>query len=1004
MMKVVRIGLPALACIWFVSVADAAEVRPSARPCTSANECLVRLEQIKNEVRSEQSMVGLTVDGPARGLASRAAFLGGKVAFPRLAKLLSAKNDSVARAVAGALGAAGPEAAAVFAALALELNVERNTIRGRDFNGAIPWALAEIDPKRATPLLKAACQRGNLSAARVLLEGDPDSFRAVLASPNPGEAVKMLTDYHRFMALDPYLDETTRVPYLELAAKNRKLPAALRKSVAEILAEQSKPSWHSDPVEAMAEIDRLLTDTESSVIDPFRTDQYSEAFRVVARAGKDAAGLVPRLLAMQKSEPVVAARTIWALGESPDPAAQTAVKAALGSDDWRVVLVAANALGRRGADAKDAADTLTKLGRSHWHPAVRATATVAAAAITGKGPVPAPVEPPEGPATRGPGYSWGETNEALGTGFRCAAAASWGKPAPSARCPVPGELDKTIPCAAVQRIEGGSLRVEQYDRYALMEQSPHKLKLEFVPQRAESQKDIVIVTQGYVMGVIGAGPRAVAVETERWPTSQYAEGGFGPGRAWLSRFERKGETWTRLPIVELPAGLRAVERLPDGSLQLEFPNSQLVLRVLVDGRLAWGDCQPDPFDGNFTWAAMLQALLDEHALVERIGAGGVQAPLHVSFDFPTPAGAESLRFAGQSVVIEKDERTIAAGRTLEIHDVRRAYRHDELYRWASAPLDVMNLSVTYAVLQIEDGVRLAPEKGAWKVLPPEKAAEELAATTPTVAPPPGDVGRPPRNALTGESGLAFKVLAPAKDGLEGGESASANSLVTVDVTAWTADGRPYFPTVGKAPARVQLPLALTLGGLAEGIGMMKTTESRRFWIPARLAFATPTAEQKDLVIDVRLIAVDEADQEDISLSTAEELDDLRRPPRDLARPPSTARVASSGLAWRLIKKVKSKLDEISGCEIAVLGYKAWTSDGVLLDRAGLGRVGFRGAIEIGVALPLLIPGFAEGIRLMAPGNQYRLWIPAELAYGKDPRAPNVPAGPLVLDIDLTASR
>lgn len=1004
MMRIVRIGLLALACIWFVSVADAAEVRASARPCTSANECLVRLEQIRNELRSEQRLVGPTVDGPARGLASRAAFLGGKVVFPRLAKLLSAKNDSVARAVAGALGAAGPEAAAVFPALARELNVERNTIRGRDFNGAIPWALAAIDPKRATPLLKAACQRGNLSAARVLLEGDPDGFRAVLASPNPGEAVKMLTDYHRLMALDPYLDETTRVPYLELAAKNRRLPAALRKSVAEILAEQSKPSWHSDPVGAIAEIERLLTDTESSVIDPFRTDQYSEAFRVIARAGKDATGLVPRLLAMQKSEPVVAARAIWALGEIPDPAARAAVKTALGSDDWRVVLVAASALGRRGGEAKDAADALAKLGRSYWHPAVRTTATAAAAAVTGKGPVPAPVEPPEGPATRGAGYSWGETNEALGAGFRCAAAASWGKPPTSARCPTPGELEKTIPCAAVQRIEGGSLRVEQYDRYDLMEQTPHKLKLEFVPQRAESPKDIVTVTQGYVMGVTGAGLLAVAVETERWPTSQYAEGGLGPGRAWLSRFERKGETWTRLPSVELPAGLGAVERLPDGSLQLEFPNSQLVLRVLADGSLASGDCRPDPFEGNLPWAAMLQALLDEQSLVERIGAGGVQAPLHVSFDFPTPAGVESLRFAGRPVVIEKDERTIAAGRTLEIQDVRRAYRQDERYRWASVPLDVMNLSVTYAVLQIENGIRLAPEQGAWKVLPPEQSAEELAATSPTVAPPPADVGRPPRNALTGESGLAFKVLTPATDGLDGGESASANSVVTVDVTAWTADGRPYFPTVGKSPARVQLPLALALGGLAEGIGMMKTTESRRFWIPARLAFATSTAEQKDLVFDVSLISVAEADQEDVLLSTDEELDDLRRPPRDLARRPNTAQSAPSGLAWRLIKKGKSKLDALPGCRVAVLGYKAWTIDGSLFDRAGLGQVGFRGAIEIGVALPLLIPGFAEGIRLMSPGNQYRLWIPAELAYGKEPRVPNVPAGPLVLDIDLTNCR
>jgi FKBP-type peptidyl-prolyl cis-trans isomerase/HEAT repeat protein len=1000
MMHVVRHTLLGLVCTSFASAAAAADEPSPAKPCATANECLARLDQLKNALGVDVRTAGLTLDGPARGVASRAVFLGGKAVLPRLAKLLSAKNDSVARAVAVTLGAAGPEAAASFPALARELNVKRATLQGRDLNSAIPWALAEIDKKRATPLLKAACQRGNVHAARVLLDDDPESFRAVVASSNPSEAVKMLTDDSLLMHLDPYLDESTRVPYLELAAKNPKLPAALKKSVAEILAERAKPSWRSSPVEAMAEIDRVLSDREMSAIDSFYTDHYSEAFRVVARAGRDAVALVPRLLAMLKREPVVAARATWALGEIPDPAARAAVKTALGSDDWRVVLVAANALGRQGAEAKDSADALARV--AHWHPAVSATATAAAAAVRGKGPAPAPVEPLDGPLLRGPGYSWGETNEALGTGFRCTAAASWGKPTTTAGCSVPGELDKATACTSVQRIEAGSLRVEEYDRYALLEQNPHKLKLEFVPQRAESEKAITTVTQGYVMGVTGSGTRAIAVETERWPTSRDAQNGLGPGRTWLSRFERKGETWSTLPMVELPAGLADVDRLPDGSLRLDFPNSQLVLRVLPDGRIASGDCRPDPLGGDVPWVAMLQAVLDERGFVGRIEAGGIAAPLHVSFESATPAGAETLRFAGQPVVIEKDARTIDAGRTLHVWESDREHRPDEVRPWVSAPLEVMTLSVTYAVLQIEDRLRLAQERGAWKVLPPKKSAEELAATAPTVAPAPSDVGRPPRDALTTESGLAFKLLTPATGDFYDAQSPRSGSVVTVDVTAWTADGRPYFPTVGKAPARVQLPLALVIGGLAEGIVMMRTTEVRRLWIPARLAFAAPTAEQKDLVLDVRLIAVAEGDDEDVFLSTGEELAELRRPPRDLARPPSTAQTTTSGLAWRLLKKGKAKTEGSSGGETAALGYKAWTSDGSLFDRAGLGRIGYREGIELGTPLPLLIPGLAEGIRQMAPGNQYRLWIPPALAYGTEPLAPDVPAGPLVLDVDLTA--
>ena len=45
----------------------------------------------------------------------------------------------------------------------------------------------------------------------------------------------------------------------------------------------------------------------------------------------------------------------------------------------------------------------------------------------------------------------------------------------------------------------------------------------------------------------------------------------------------------------------------------------------------------------------------------------------------------------------------------------------------------------------------------------------------------------------------------------------------------------------------------------------------------------------------------------------------------------------------------------------------------------------------------LIPGWAEGLQLMAEGDKARLWIPEALGYKGQPGAP---AGMLVYDVEL----
>ena len=45
----------------------------------------------------------------------------------------------------------------------------------------------------------------------------------------------------------------------------------------------------------------------------------------------------------------------------------------------------------------------------------------------------------------------------------------------------------------------------------------------------------------------------------------------------------------------------------------------------------------------------------------------------------------------------------------------------------------------------------------------------------------------------------------------------------------------------------------------------------------------------------------------------------------------------------------------------------------------------------------VIKGWTEGVQLMVEGEKTRFWIPAELAYGTNPRAPS---GMLVFDVEL----
>ena len=123
----------------------------------------------------------------------------------------------------------------------------------------------------------------------------------------------------------------------------------------------------------------------------------------------------------------------------------------------------------------------------------------------------------------------------------------------------------------------------------------------------------------------------------------------------------------------------------------------------------------------------------------------------------------------------------------------------------------------------------------------------------TVTPPPApaDVAAPPSDAEVTKSGLATKVLAPGT----GTEHPKKNSQVTVHYTGWTTDGAMFDSSIVRGEPAT-FPLNRVIAGWTEGVQLMVEGETRRFWIPQKLAYGGAEGAPKGmLVFDVELIEI-----------------------------------------------------------------------------------------------------------------------------------------------------
>lgn len=268
------------------------------------------------------------------------------------------------------------------------------------------------------------------------------------------------------------------------------------------------------------------------------------------------------------------------------------------------------------------------------------------------------------------------------------------------------------------------------------------------------------------------------------------------------------------------------------------------------------------------------------------------------------------------------------------------------------------------------GKPAADESAAGKAAPPAAAGKSS-------LPAPSDVAAPPANAERTPSGLASLVLQAGT----GTEKPTLRDQVKVHYSGWTTDGKMFDSSVTRGrPA--EFGVTQVIKGWTEGLQLMVVGEKRRFWIPANLAYGDnprPGAPRGALTFDVELLDI-------IQPPEPPEV------PKDVAAAPASAKKTASGLRYTVLEPGTGKQHPGPTNRVKV-NYSGWTTDGKMFDSSVTrGRPATFGVGQV-------IKGWTEGLQLMVVGEKTRFWIPANLAYGENPR-PGAPAGTLVFDVEL----
>src|SRR5450432_2680503 len=174
-----------------------------------------------------------------------------------------------------------------------------------------------------------------------------------------------------------------------------------------------------------------------------------------------------------------------------------------------------------------------------------------------------------------------------------------------------------------------------------------------------------------------------------------------------------------------------------------------------------------------------------------------------------------------------------------------------------------------------------------------------------IIPTPADVAEAPADAEKTDSGLASKVIEAGT----GKTHPARTDRVTVDYTGWTTDGKMFDSSISTGKPAT-FPLDRVIAGWTEGVQLMVTGETRRFWIPESLAYKGKQGRpQGTLVFDVKLISFTEPPTQT---------------PTDFRTPPSVAKRTVSGLSYQVLKPGNGRHHPTEISTVTV-HYSGWTA-------------------------------------------------------------------------------
>ena len=207
--------------------------------------------------------------------------------------------------------------------------------------------------------------------------------------------------------------------------------------------------------------------------------------------------------------------------------------------------------------------------------------------------------------------------------------------------------------------------------------------------------------------------------------------------------------------------------------------------------------------------------------------------------------------------------------------------------------------------------------------------------------------------------------------------------VSIQMEAWNMHGDHSH---GLMPAReMVMPLndKMVFPGWSGALGGMKLGETRKIWAPAGSEISRQLRQpDAPIVLEISLNGIDQY----ITLPEA-------LPGADVGE--AKMQNSDTGLGWYDV--VEGEGDSPGATDKVQVHYTGWLVDGTKFDSSVDRGTPFTVNMQGGV-----IQGWLEGLKTMKPGGTRKLIIPADLAYGWQPRpgSPIPPGATLIFDVEM----